>query len=52
MPGWSHKEERRLKMNKEKTDILLAGVGGLGIVTASSLIGMAAIKVGKSVASA
>lgn len=39
-------------MNKRGTSILLAGVGGLGVITASNIIGTAAVKVGKKVSSA
>jgi indolepyruvate ferredoxin oxidoreductase beta subunit len=39
-------------MDREGTNILLAGVGGLGVITASNIIGIAAVGVGKKVSSA
>jgi len=39
-------------MDRKGTNILLAGVGGLGVITASNIIGTAAVKVGKKVSSA
>ena len=39
-------------MDKKGTSILLAGVGGLGVITASNIIGTAAVRVGKKVSSA
>jgi len=39
-------------MDRKVTNILLAGVGGLGVITASNIIGTAAVRVGKKVSSA
>lgn len=39
-------------MDRKGTNILLAGVGGLGVITASNIIGAAAVRVGKKVSSA
>ena len=39
-------------MDRKGTNILLAGVGGLGVITASNIIGTAAVRVGKKVSSA
>jgi len=38
-------------MDRKGTNILLAGVGGLGVLTASNIIGTAAVRVGKKVSS-
>jgi len=39
-------------MDKNGTDILIVGIGGLGVITASSIIGMAAVRAGNRVSSA
>lgn len=39
-------------MDNKGTSILLAGVGGLGVITASNIIGTAAVRVGKKISSA
>ncbi len=39
-------------MDRKVTNVLLAGVGGLGLITVSNIIGTAAVGVGKKVSSA